>query len=345
MVFRTAIEAKLWCDVGYRRLALRSRCVSWQMFHGDGSQRVLALDANHQILKRVVLAHVHYSDFIQELYELVGDNDSFDEILISSSDDRSLQLANELGWKAVRVSNRGRNFWGLASLLDSVELEEAEVLHVHSKKSPQYVGSVGEKWRKKLLSTLVASCTSGLHVPIIRQPGRKIIGVLDPESTRLSDFSWRSSKSHSYLVKHGEELGFASEVFFPIGGMFIAKLSTLREIFGNLGLRYEDYSEEPIEVDGDIVHAVERALGYMCGVNNTFFICAHTGGIFAADKMRRELLLSNIVNKKLHSSFSRASSLWLSFLYLDKTQLLVARTNTLFSDRFLGRSRRPKERT
>ena len=339
MIFRTALEAKLWSNVGYRRLALQSKSLSWPI------QRALAPHANQRCLKRVVLAHVHYSDFIQELHDLVDGNDSFDEIHVSSSDDRILQLARELGWKAVHVSNRGRNFWGLASLLDSVELEEAEVLHVHSKRSPQYVGSVGEKWRRKLLSTLVASCISGLHVPLIRQSGRKIIGVLDPESTRLSDFSWRTSESHSCLVEQGEKPGFTSEVFFPIGGMFISKLSTLREIFGNLGLHFDSYSEEPIEVDGDIVHAVERAFGYMCGAKNTYFICTQSGGLFSAEKMRLELLLSNSVNQKRHLSFSWLSSLWPSLLYLDKTQLLMARTTTLLSFCFRGWSKRLKGRT
>ncbi len=50
---------------------------------------------------------------------------------------------------------------------------------------------------------------------------------------------------------------------FPSGSMFWARSSALRPLL-DVGLTFEDFSEEPCEIDGTLAHAIERIYYFVC---------------------------------------------------------------------------------
>jgi hypothetical protein len=52
---------------------------------------------------------------------------------------------------------------------------------------------------------------------------------------------------------------------FPFGTMFWARTAALKPLI-DLNLQWEDYPEEPIPIDGSMLHAMERLLGILPGL-------------------------------------------------------------------------------
>jgi len=52
---------------------------------------------------------------------------------------------------------------------------------------------------------------------------------------------------------------------FPVGTMFWARTAALKPL-ADLNLQWEDYTEEPIPIDGSMLHAIERIFGILPGL-------------------------------------------------------------------------------
>jgi lipopolysaccharide biosynthesis protein len=65
---------------------------------------------------------------------------------------------------------------------------------------------------------------------------------------------------------------------FPVGSMFWARVPALSALLG-LGLRWEDYPEEPVPYDGTILHAIERMLPIVATASGGTILLSHVPGV------------------------------------------------------------------
>ena len=87
------------------------------------------------------------------------------------------------------------------------------------------------------------------------------IGIVYPDDPMIWGWFENYSMGKSLLEKLGLAVPQENTSFnYPVGSMFWARTQALKPFF-NLGLRWEDYPEEPISQDATILHAIERLFG------------------------------------------------------------------------------------
>ena len=94
---------------------------------------------------------------------------------------------------------------------------------------------------------------------MIRDPK---IGLVFPEDPHCP--SWDAN--YCIAVEMAKKLGIRNlpkEFNFPVGTMFWAKKGALSPLL-NLGIKWNEYPEEPIGYDGTLLHAIERLLPLIC---------------------------------------------------------------------------------
>jgi lipopolysaccharide biosynthesis protein len=65
---------------------------------------------------------------------------------------------------------------------------------------------------------------------------------------------------------------------FPVGTMFWARTAALKPLI-DLNLKWEDYPEEPVAIDGTILHAMERIFGILPGLAGYRTVVTRVEGI------------------------------------------------------------------
>jgi lipopolysaccharide biosynthesis protein len=65
---------------------------------------------------------------------------------------------------------------------------------------------------------------------------------------------------------------------FPIGTMFWARPKALAPLF-SLRLQWNDYPEEPVAIDGTVLHALERLLPFTAAHAGYRYATTHVPGI------------------------------------------------------------------
>ncbi|MBQ9577970.1 MAG: hypothetical protein IJR28_00395, partial [Ottowia sp.] len=137
---------------------------------------------------------------------------------------------------------------------------------------------LGDHWRAFLLENLLGSSSNRMMDRILGfMSNTPTIGMVFPDDPNI--VGWTKNKPFAEAL--AERLGITElpENFsFPIGTMFWARVDALRQ-FWSLGLKWEDYPEEPLPLDGTTLHALERLfpLGLAQGLNQ----CAvtHVAGV------------------------------------------------------------------
>ena len=65
---------------------------------------------------------------------------------------------------------------------------------------------------------------------------------------------------------------------FPIGTMFWARPAALKPLF-DLGLGWDDYPEEPVPIDGTMLHALERLVPVIATHAGFGLMTTHVPGV------------------------------------------------------------------
>jgi lipopolysaccharide biosynthesis protein len=87
------------------------------------------------------------------------------------------------------------------------------------------------------------------------------IGIVYPDDPMIWGWFENYSTGKTLLEKLGLAIPNETTFFnYPAGSMFWARTAALKPLF-DLGLRWEDYPEEPIAQDGTILHGIERLFG------------------------------------------------------------------------------------
>jgi hypothetical protein len=175
-----------------------------------------------------------------------------------------------------QVPNRGRDMGSMFSEL-ALDLDRRYSLHGHMHtilNEGMHVPALREFLQINLLGNTKQPMADRILSQFVQQPGLGMVFADDPNC-----LGWSQNRDEAEAL--AQRLGLPplpAAINFPVGSMFWARQGSLRSLYG-LGLRWDDYPEEPLPYDGTILHAIERILPLVCMANGYSYAVTHVPGI------------------------------------------------------------------
>lgn len=159
-----------------------------------------------------------------------------------------------------QVPNRGRDLAPLIIEFGEQLANYDVVAHFHTKKSPHKASL--NNWFNDLMETLCGSRSGVAQILQLLTADAKVVYPAGRLQEHWDTSGWSDNRdiAKKLLEKYSDlNIEDFQNVEFPKGSMFWGKGSALRE-FLTLPLKYHDFSEEPIEADATLAHALERLI-------------------------------------------------------------------------------------
>ena len=221
--------------------------------------------------KIAIHLHLYYLDMLAEMFSWLSRMPfAYDAVLTITRSEAAHEVEQEAyrrggsNLEALQVhvvANRGRDIAAFLHTMGPIYGRYDYMAHVHTKKS-LYSGSEKARWRHYLLESLFGDET---HIRRIfglfeQQPE---IGLIYPETAPEMPYwchSWLSNQRSAADLFHRLRVGCDTSFYidYPVGSMFWARSRALAPLF-QLGLKFEDFPEEPAPNDGTLAHAIERS--------------------------------------------------------------------------------------
>lgn len=265
-------------------LALRMRVLPYWW---NPQQKVTsATNATPLNFKSVVfLVHIHYDEQADHALDFVSALPSDAQVIVTTTSRTLAETAQAAQSKGVHklalVRNRGRNFGPLLDALS--ELEDWEYLvHLHTKRSVDAPGAFGKRWNSALWQELGSPERAMKAVNMLHQNPR--VGIVYPDVSHVVswlNFNWNENEVPARKLLESMSLTFPKgPVAFPAGGMFAVKKAAILPLLA-LNLRSSDMPDEPIPVDGTILHALERLVGVVPTIGGYDHLVMRQGEFYA----------------------------------------------------------------
>jgi Rhamnan synthesis protein F len=212
--------------------------------------------------------HLHYPEHAGSVFGSLSKGRHTPDLFISvTSEQGKLKVKGWLEKYRVKCQglevfpNRGRDLGPfLTGFRDSL-LNYEIVGHLHTKGSKHAPADFVKRWNAFLAGNLVGRCGQMMDAILERMDADPGIGIIYPDDPMVGGWFENYSTGKELLEKLGLAVPKESTFFnYPAGSMFWARTDALRPLF-DLGLRWEDYPEEPISQDATILHAIERLFG------------------------------------------------------------------------------------
>ncbi len=221
-------------------------------------------------LRVAVHVHAFYPDLLTTIIErLVSNRSKFDLFISVTSDAVAREIGRSLrgygrGSTEIRsVPNHGRDIAPLATEFATALLDYDVIGHFHTKKSVHVVGSnLVRDWVDFLAENLLGGKYRAMDKILSMFAQDRMLGLVFADDPNL--IGW--DRNLAFAEGLGRRIGIESlpEAFFPfpVGTMFWARPQALKPLF-DVRLKWEDYPEEPLPIDGSMLHAVERLLPFI----------------------------------------------------------------------------------
>lgn len=238
-------------------------------------------------LRLALHGHFFYVDLFDDCLQKLKLNSTRCDLFLSTSDNakagqlRVAAASYDRGEVIIRVvPNRGRD---IGPFLTEFKNELAEgydlVGHIHGKRS-LFVGdmAVGESWREFLWQNLLGGTYPMMDIIANKFSQQEDLGIVFPDDPHLSDWDYNRDIADKLGARMGIDGTLPPFFNFPIGTMFWARPQALAPLF-SLCLKWEDYPKEPVEIDGTVLHAVERLLPFAAAQRGYRYATTHVEGI------------------------------------------------------------------
>lgn len=237
-------------------------------------------------LRVAVHGHFHYPELLADLLgRLRGNRSRCDLILTATSETGAEQVASILtkfgvvGARVVVTPNRGRDIGPMLTGLGREALGRYDVVaHLHGKRSPHVQASIGERWRDFLWENLVGGHHAMMDVVLAKFETDDRLGLVFPEDPHLTDWEGNRNLAERLAGRMGLDGELPNHLDFPQGTMFWARPDALARVF-DLGLGWDDYPEEPVPIDGTVMHAIERLLTVSAGAAGYRYATTYVEGV------------------------------------------------------------------
>ncbi len=237
-----------------------------------------------------VICHMYYDDMVDEFQRyLMNIVFPFDIFITTDSLEKKTKIENRFsrwnrGKVEVRIApNRGRDIAPKLITCRDVYDRYEFILHIHTKKSPQYKYLSG--WRSYLLDTLLGSEEIVESIFESFRSDRKL-GMIAPqhfEPVRHSiGWGWNFKNAEKFAQKLDIKISLDGRLDFPSGSMFWARSAALKPLL-DCDLSLDEFPIEADQEDGTFGHIIERLY---------FFVCEHAG--YRWIKIGRPLLMEQV---------------------------------------------------
>lgn len=244
---------------------------------GPWAHRVIRLESPVSVaevptgLSIILHGHFHYTDHVGDLLNAVAANAHPCRLILTSDSEAKaaeiMLLVQRSGAIAeVRVvENRGRDIGPFLGLLDEISSQCDVVGHIHGKRSltTENVGvDFGDRWREFLWQHLLGDSKRAMDVIMETFAKDRSVGLVFPEDPHLIGWEENFEIAKMLAERMGLDRPLPSTLDFPVGTMFWARPEALKPLL-SLNLRADEYPDEPLPVDGTILHALERLIPFV----------------------------------------------------------------------------------
>ena len=242
---------------------------SQALFLEDFSSIIKSERKNTHPSKIAVQIHIHYDDLINEMVSYLNNiHVQYDCFVTTNSYQKATLIYKILASKCnanyfeIRVfDNKGRDVAPLLLQMKKICKKYEFLCHIHTKKSKHL--ETGSLWRHHLLGELLGSEARVCSILNLLNSD-KTIGLVIP--SHYGDVSpviscWGENKIFvdNFLSKIGlPKVTLHETVPFPSGNMFWARISAVEQAFDN-SLSIDDFPEEQGQLDGTLMHGIERS--------------------------------------------------------------------------------------
>ena len=252
--------------------------------------RPRAQDAGRAAGLRIALhGHFYYPEFADDFVWKLAANRSRCDLLLSTDDEakaarlRRSTASYQAGTVTIRVvPNRGRDIGAFLTAYADVIDERYDVVgHVHGKQSLVAGGGdtrMGDLWREFLWQNLLGDLYPMTDIILARFAADDALGLVFPDDPHMPDWDGNLELSSRLALRMGLTGPLPRFFDFPVGTMFWARPRALAPLFG-LKLEWQDYPEEPLPVDGTILHALERLLPFAAVHTGFRYATTHVPGV------------------------------------------------------------------
>ena len=229
--------------------------------------------------------HVFYGDLLSDIIRRREANEVRPDLLITIPNSvKDIGEIREIlkkypGKVEIRTTpNKGRDIGAFLTEFGSSVVDEYDIIgHVHTKKSIHATTDIAKKWREFLLENLLGGRVPMADVIIGTMTQEEKIGLVFPSDPYTNGWDKNRSTGKKLLLRLGINK-FHEQFNFPVGTMFWARTNALKPLL-DLNLTYEDYPEEPIPIDGTILHALERILPFVVEKEKYQIKMTHVEGV------------------------------------------------------------------
>ena len=177
------------------------------------------------------------------------------------------------------VPNRGRDIGPLLTTFGEDAIHDYDIIgHVHGKRSLTASERMGERWREFLWQNLLGGLHPMMDIVIERFNHDGKLGLVFPNDPHLPDWDYNRKIAEELASRIGIKGPLPPFFEFPIGTMFWARSAALRPLL-ELKLDWDQYPEEPVPIDGTILHALERLLPFVARHAGYRFATTHVPGV------------------------------------------------------------------
>ena len=218
-----------------------------------------------------VQAHIYYDDLAEEVVNYTNlINEPFDLYvttdLISKANAiekviKNLSKANK--FEIAVVDNRGRDVAPFILQMSPVIDNYQYFVHIHTKRSIKF--DYGERWRKYLFSNLLGG-EKQISAILEYFDNNPRIGILYPKHFEsIVSLLEKEDSNKPYIDNLLKRMGIDNktlqninfQINFPSGDMFWGRTKAVYQVFSS-NFTIDDFPEEEGQLDGTIMHAIER---------------------------------------------------------------------------------------
>ena len=236
---------------------------------------VASKDVSKNVLKQtLVVIHIAYADELEYVIHYLDEIPSEIDIIITAHKENIDKFSRELkeynNVKFIEVVNRGRD---ISALLIGIrnEVEKYEyVCYIHDKKSKQVPTVTGGDFKQLVWENLLFNNHHIKNIINLFEDNHRM-GLLVPPSPYHGEYSGviggRWTLNYGNVKKLADRLKISvpieeDKMPLAIGTSFWCRRKALQKLW-DISWKYEDFKEEPLPVDGELNHAIERILPYV----------------------------------------------------------------------------------
>ena len=155
--------------------------------------------------------------------------------------------------------------------------------HFHGKRSLALTSvglstDLGVQWHEFLLQHLIGAKFPMVDIILGRFAADQTLGLVFPEDPNLTGWSLDRDLAILLAARMDPAMRVPKFIDFPIGTMFWTRPAALKPLF-DLKLGWDDYPEEPVPIDGTMLHALERLFPVVCEHAGFRFETTHVPGV------------------------------------------------------------------